>query len=202
MRIGEVATVTPGMATTKRAAGARAGQWRLDVVESGDIEDDRLHLGGLRRIEVWRTAWAEKHPLRPFDLLITARSRVVKVALVPPGTTGTVAASTLLVVRPSEPGSGIGQYLWYYLTSTRGRGALEAGVRIGASIPSLSASAVAELEIPLPPPAELRSLARMIEASEETYQASVRAVELRRETLRDAVIDRLASEHADGEEKK
>lgn len=200
MRIGRAAAITQGMSTTKRAAGARPGDWRLDVVESADIEDDRLELEGLRSIEVERNVRTEKHLLRPFDLLVTARSQSIKVAMVPPSVARTVAASTLVVVRPHGPESGIAHFLWYYLTSTRGRAALEAQVRVGASIPSLPASAVAEIEVPLPPPAELHRFAELVEESEHAYEAGTRAARLRRETVRDALIGHVSREYPAAEE--
>lgn len=200
MIAGELATITQGMSTTKRAAGARPGNWKLDVVESADIEDDQLDLEGLRIIEIERNVRTEKHLLRPYDLLITARSQSVKVALVPPAVARTVAASTLVVVRPHAPESGVAHFLWYYLTSTRGRADLEAQVRIGASIPSLPASAVADLEVPLPPPAELHRFAELVDESERAYEAGTRAARLRREAVRDALIGHVSRKHSASEE--
>ena len=60
---------------------------------------------------------AERHLLRPFDLLVTARTGSVQVALVPPEVSRTVAGITLLVVRAKQPESGMGHWLWYCLTS-------------------------------------------------------------------------------------
>ena len=54
----------------------------------------------------------------------TARSHAVKVALVPPDVFRTVAAATLLVVRTPDPGTGLAHFLWYYLSSGRGRAEL------------------------------------------------------------------------------
>ena len=118
------------------------------MVESSDIADDHLRTGCLRAISIERNARTEKHLLRPYDLLITARSRAVKVALVPPATSRTVAASTLLVVRTHEPERGVAHFLWYYLTSRRGRSAVSARIRLGALIPSLPASALADVDVP------------------------------------------------------
>ena len=188
----DLAFITQGIATSGKGAGARPGEWSLYVVESGDIEADSVRLDGLRIIEVERNPRTEKHLLRPFDVLVTARSQSVKVALVPPQVTRTVAASTLLVVRPFLPETGVAHYLWYYLTSGRGRGAVEARVAAGATIPSLSAAALAEVDVPLPTPRELHLLADFIEASEDAYASAVSAARLQRETLRDSIIARIA----------
>src|SRR6266566_8640575 len=99
MRLSELASVTQGIVTAGKGSGARAGNWLLSVVESGNIEADALKLISLRTIEVEQNTWTEKHLLRPCDVLVTGRSQSVKAALVPPEVSRTVAASTLLVVR-------------------------------------------------------------------------------------------------------
>ena len=128
MLLRQLASVTQGIATSGKGAGARQGEWSLHLVESGDIDADGVRLEGLRTINVERNTRTEKHLLRPFDVLVTARSQSVKVALVPPQVTRTVAGSTLLLVRPSLPETGVAHYLWYYLTSRQGRAAVEARV--------------------------------------------------------------------------
>src|SRR5690349_9204635 len=96
MLLGDVASIGQGMATSGKGSGARYGNWSLNVIESGDIEADTVRMEGLRAVEVEQNAWTEKHLLRPYDVLVTARSQSVKVGLVPPQLTRTVAASTLL----------------------------------------------------------------------------------------------------------
>ena len=190
--MGNLASITQGIATSGKGAGARAGEWNLRVVESSDIQADSVQLDGLRTIEVEQNPRTEKHLLRPYDVLVTARSQSVKVALVPPQVTRTVAGPTLLVVRPLEPETGVSQYLWYYLTSQQGRAAVEARVAAGASIPSLSAAALGEVEVPIPDSRKLHVLAELIEASEDAYAASNAVARLQREVLRDSIIGRVA----------
>lgn len=192
MNLGQLATIAQGMTTSGRGAGARAGDWRLHVVESANIEDDRLVLRDPRAIDVERNIRTEKHLLRPNDVLVTARSQAVKVALVPPTVTRMVAASTLLVLRAHAPENGTAHFLWYYLTSTGGRAAVESHVRIGASIPSLAASALAVIDVPLPPARELHRLADLVEESERAYEAGMHAARMRRNLLRDALVADLA----------
>lgn len=193
MRIDQLATVRQGMSVARRAAGAHAGDWTLEVVESADIAEDRLQADELRTLDVRRSAWSEKHLLRPFDVLVTARSRAVKVSLVPPELTRAVAAATLLVIEPHERESGLAHYLWYYLTSAQGRLEVETRVIVGSSIPSLSASALGEIEIGLPSSRDLDRIARLIEASEEAYMAALESARLRREALRNTIVHRIHS---------
>lgn len=194
VRLHQLVSITQGMATTGKGAGARPGEWNLNLVESGDIEDDSLRLEGLRPIAIEQNARTEKHLLKPYDLLVTARSHALKVALVPPAITRTMASATLLVARPFSPDTGIAHYLWYFLTSQQGRAAAESRVAMGATIPSLSAAALGEIQVPLPSARDLHVLAKLAEASEAAYAAAVDAARLRRETLRDALIDAIVSE--------
>ena len=199
VRLRDLASITQGIATSGKGAGARQGEWNVHVVESRDIEADALWLDGLRTIGIERNPRTEKHLLRPYDVLVTARSQSVKVALVPPQATRTVAASTLLVIRPFSPETGIAHYLWYYLTSQHGRGVVEASVALGATIPSLSAAALGEVDVPLPTPQDMHLLAGFIEASEEAYAASISAANLQRQALRDSIVAKITANHGQDE---
>ena len=193
--IDEIAHVFQGLARSGRGAGTRRGQWYLRLAESGDVQDDGwLNIRSLRDIALVRSTRTERHLLRPFDILITARAGSVQLALVPPQVSRTVAGVTLLVVRPKAPESGMGHYLWYFLTSAYGRRQLVKRLTVNATITSLSASALGEVEVPLPSPRQLDQVVRLVEASEEAYTSAIQAARLRRETMRDSVIQEIAAE--------
>ena len=170
-----------------RGAGARPGDWPLRVIESADIVDDRAALGGLRSVEVRRDSRSEAHLLQPHDLLVTARSQAVKVGLVPPGVSRTVAGVTLLVVRTPDPGTGLAHFLWYYLSSPQGRAEIVSRLT-ATSLPTLSARALGDVPVSVPQRAELSHLANLIEAAEESRSAALEAVRVRHDVLRDAII--------------
>ena len=192
VKVGHLAHVYQGLARAGRGAGVRHGDWRLWIVESGDVCDDGwLKLDGLREIEVVRGVRTERHLLRPFDVLVTARTGNVQIALVPPEVSRTVAGTTLLVLRAKDAASGVAHWLWYYLTSTQGRAQLARRMTVSATVVSLSAQSLGEIEVPVPSPREFDAVARLVEASEAAYAATVAAARLRRETLRDAVIQEI-----------
>lgn len=166
-------------------------------MESRDISDDGwLDLEGLREIEVARGARTERHLLRPYDVLVTARGGATRVVLVPPSVSRTVAGATLLVVRPRDPGSGMGHYLWYFLTSSQGSAALEARVNASATMRALAARDLGEIRLPIPSLQELDQIAALVEASEEAFSTAMEAARLRRATLRDSVISEIAVEYS------
>ncbi len=191
-RLAALAEIRQGMAMAGRAAGARPGDWPIRVIESANIIEDRVELDGLDEIKVKRDTWSERHLLRPFDILVTARSQSVKVALIPPAVSRTVASSTLLVVRAPDPGSGMAHFLSYYLTSTRGRA--EVAARLTAtSLPALSAKALGDVPVMAPPATELRRLADLIETAAVARAAAFEAVRVRQDVLRDAIIAAIAA---------
>ena len=187
--IQDIAYVYQGLARAGRGAGARRGDWILRIVESSDLHDDGwLDLGGLREVGVVQGVRTERHLLRPFDVLVTARSGSVQVALVPPDVSRTVAGITLLVIRAKKPETGMGHWLWYFLTSAHGRVQLDKRMTVSATLKSLSAKSLSEIEVPVPSDRDLDVVLRLVEASEEASKESVNAARLRRETLRDSVI--------------
>ena len=191
--VKELANVYQGIARAGHGVGARSGEWMLRIVESGDVRDDGwLDLDGLNELGFVHDVRTERHLLRPFDLLVTARTASTQVALVPPEVSRTVAGVTLLVVRAKQPGSGMGHWLWYCLTSSFGRTQLAKRTTVSATLKSLSAKNLGEVQVPVPSPRDLDAVARLVEASEEAYESTIEAARLRREALRDAVIHELA----------
>ena len=161
----------------------------LRIVESSDLHDDGwLDLNGLQEIGVVQGARTERHLLRPFDVLVTARSGSVQVALVPPDVSRTVAGITLLVIRAKEPGTGMGHWLWYFLSSAQGKAELDKRMTVSATLKSLSAKSIGEIDVPVPSARELDAVERIVEASEAAYTSAVEAARLRRDTLRDSMI--------------
>ena len=193
----DLADISQGLVRSGRGAGARPGDWMLRIVESKDVVGDGIELNGLKEIGVIPGVRTERHLLRPFDVLVTARSRSVSSALVPPDVSRTVAGVTLLVVRPRDPGSGMGHYLWYYLTSSFGRVQLAKKTTPSATLTSLSARNLGEMLIPVPTARTLDRLAELVEASEAAYKATIEAAGLRREVLRDALIGELVHQNTE-----
>ena len=203
IHIAELADVYQGLARAGRGAGARPGDWMLRIVESGDVRDDGwLDLSGLREVGVLQGVRTERHLLRPFDVLVTARAGSVQVALVPPDVSRTVAGVTLLVARAKQPESGMGHWLWYFLSSAHGRAQLAKRLTVSATVTSLSAGSLGEVEVPVPSPRKLDMVARLVEASEAAYASAVEAARLRREALRDTLIEEIGRRAATAAERR
>ena len=190
-RLTEVAEIHQGLVRVGRGAGRRSGDWVLRIVESRNVRDGRLELDDLGEISVVRNVRTERHLLRPFDVLVTARAGRPECALVPPDVSRTVAGVTLLVVRPRQPESGAGHYLWYFLNSTYGRAQLARRMVQTTTITSLSARSLGEVEIAAPSARQLDALAKLAEAAEAAYVSELEVARLRREDLRDSILNEL-----------
>lgn len=186
--LGDVAEVRQGLVRVGRGAGRRSGDWVLQIVESRHVRDGRLDSDDLEEIGVVRNVRTERHLLRPFDVLVTARAGRAECALVPADVSRTVAGVTLLVVRPQQAQSGMGHYLWYFLNSTQGRSRLARRMTTTTTLKSLTAKNLAQVEIPVPSQGQLDALAKLVEASEAAYASEIEAAQLRREVLRDSLI--------------
>ena len=79
------------------------------------------------------------------------------------------------------------------MTSAYGRRQLVKRLTVNATITSLSARALGEVEVPLPSLQQLDQVVRLVEASEEAYTSAIQAARLRRETIRDSVIREIVS---------
>jgi restriction endonuclease S subunit len=169
-------------------AGARPGDWVVQEVSLGNIEADRIDVDSLNTVMLDFNPRTEKHLLRPYDVLVTARSTKVKSALVPAALSRAVANSTLAVVRPREP--ELGAFLWWFFTSRYGRAQLQARM-VGSTVMLLRASALLDVEVPVPDRAALHRIADLIQVSERAYEAAIRTAEIRHETVRDHLIDDL-----------
>ncbi len=188
--LGEIATVQQGISRSGRGAGAREGPWQVQLATASAIQADRLLLDQLETVALEYNSRTERYLLRHGDLLVTARSTSARMALVPLEASRAVADASLLIVRSLDPLLPLGPYLWWYFTSYAGRTQVEARM-VGATILSLPARSLMEIELPLPAEPQLELIAGLVVASEQAYAAALGAATLRRTIFRDRIIDDL-----------
>ena len=130
-------------------------------------------------------------------MLVTARGDCVQAALVPRAVERMVASVTLLVVRTHQPEFGMGHYLWYFLTSSQGQAQLQRRLTVSPSVTSLSASNLSEVKLSVPSAQKLNQIARLVEASENAYAATLKAARIGRAAIRDSIIGEVQSDPLD-----
>jgi hypothetical protein len=195
-KVKDIATVTQGLSRSGRSSGARPGDTTVAVVSGNNIQDDRIVMQDLEHVALDLDRVGKKHLLQPYDLVMTGKSTVVKAAYVPVDMPRAVANSTMLVIRPADADFGL--YLWWFVTSSRGRQLAGSLMVRGSALSTISPRAVGEMEVPLPSRAELRLLARLIEESERAYWAGRTAADLRRVAVRENIIGALGAREGDG----
>ena len=82
----------------------------------------------------------------------------------------------------------MGHWLWYFLTSAHGQAELANRVTASTTSYSLSATSLSAVEVPVPIPRRLDLMARLVEATETVYSSEMRVAQMRREVLRDSIV--------------
>ena len=193
-RLSEIANISLGLPNSGWKMESDYEGYPVQLVDSGSLGHTCwLELDDSRTVVVPSYEGVERYLLRPYDILVTARASAVQAALVPPAVSRTVASVTLLMVRAHDTGSGMGHFIWYFLTSRSGQAQLKRQVTVGATLTTLSAAGLGEVELPVPSREVLQRIASLVEASENAYTLTLEAARLRREALRDSIIGTLES---------
>lgn len=185
-QLAEIAKIFPGMPVKSDllvAIGRGIPVLTVGSIEGGGVE---ASLSLPAELSVQATP---RYQVLAGDLLLSARSTSLKVAIVPPELDGAVIASTLLGVR-SRPRLAPA-VLAAYLLSSEGQAALEATCQSGSVQMNLTASALAKLEVPVPSPAEQEELVELLAASDAAYHTALAVAESRRQVVAQLVSNKL-----------
>jgi restriction endonuclease S subunit len=152
MKLSDLFHISTGY--TFRDAIQTFGSGSVGVVQAGDVNEVRLpaivriHFAG------------ERHLLKAGDIVIGARGRSIA-CIITPDILPAVAASSVLVLRPSSPAVN-SAFVAHYLNSRPGQAAL-ARLVSGAYIKTLRIAELTTLEVPLP---SAETQARLVKLAE------------------------------------
>lgn len=147
-QLREVASVALGITLRGADASRHDPEGTHQLVRIGDLsEDGTVHCAAPALIKVDPEA-AHRYTLRPGDVLLAARGARMTAGLFE-GSHPSVAGGQFLVLRP-HPSVLIPEYLRWFLNLPLTQEALAAAAR-GSYVRSLPVSAVADVEIPVPP---------------------------------------------------
>lgn len=176
--LGELGRVGTGLTLTRipqRSVGAPR-EFRVlqvkDVAEHGGVSA----LDGLQEMTL-PDAMA-RYAAAVGDVLVTARGSQLKVGVVGAETAGALVTGNLLHVR-LRPERLRPEVLLAYLQSPSGQGALVGRVRSTHMLIALTVGDLAALHVPVPPLAVQDRIAALWSATQQVYQAGLRAAELR-----------------------
>ena len=174
-RLGEIAKVFVGLPTKPMdaeqtvEAGVSVLTVRcLDALGVVPAEIIRLDVSAELRL---------KYAVRQGDVLLPARSTVLKVGVVPPELDGAVINATLIAIRclPAiEP-----ELLAEFFNHPRGQAAVQAVSQSGTLQLNITVKALESLEIPVPPVEQQRRMVELIRAAREACQSAIGAAQTR-----------------------
>ena len=188
-RLEEIAeTVTTGMPRSYEAAPDDGDHSVLlvnvrDLVDGGVATPEQtVPYGDGKRLS--------QYQVRAGDVLVAGRGTQPKVALVPEGFGEAVISSNLILVRLT--GQLKPQVLVAYLMSPEGQAQL--AVRAGASAGylALTARALGELAVPVPPMEAQERLACLFDASERQYRLAISSAQQRRAAALGLIVGEFA----------
>ena len=168
MILGQLADVQMGYPFRSRLEHDPQGN--VAVIQMKDIDDaNLLRAGGAVRVAL--PGGKGRHLLRAGDLLFRSRGRRNGAVLVSDGIGPAVLAAPMLLIRPHGV---LPEYLCWFLNAPATQTGL-AAVAEGTSVQMISAEALKDLDVPLPPVAQQRGIAEAaaLAAREQSLLAQI-----------------------------
>lgn len=189
--LGEIATIYVGM-PTKQSQLKEYGPFGnvLTVRALGDFGIDRDELV---RVDLDGRD-VGKYQAKLGDLVLSARSTTLKMAIVSDELDGIIVNATLIGVRSLpvlDP-----RLLAAYLTHPDGQAALEAVAQSATIQMNLTVSAVSNLEVPVPPIDVQRQMVDMLTTADLAFESAIKAAHIRRRLARRVTIDRILNHNS------
>jgi hypothetical protein len=179
----KVAEVIPGVAT--RTPPAQGGARNQRVLTVWALTEHGIDAGDIAELDVLGKI-ADNQRLQPGDVLLPARSTRVMAVVVPPALAGIPINATLVAVRCGPQLNP--QILAAYFNHPAGQLAIQSAAQSGTAQINLTAAALRQLPVPVPPPDQQACLAEMLSAADEAYTAAIQAAETRLRLARNLAV--------------
>ena len=178
-KLSDVADIFLGFNPSRKANEDRSGSFRAQLVQVKDVVDQRLPITSeLGEIHLPASTNFNRQLLQPGDVIISVRGTLLKCAVVENSAKPLVASANFVIARTKtdilKP-----RVLWAYLCSENVQNYMQ-GRSTGTVQPSINISEIKDLEILLPAPEIQSKIDQMLIASEQQYEHSRLASELRR----------------------
>lgn len=177
MKLGELADIRMGYSFRSRVEPDRQGDAALiQMKDIGDAND--IDVAGADRFEL--PPGKSHHLLQPGDLLFRSRGRSNGAALVGESIGVAVLAAPMLVIRPHGV---LPEFLAWFINAPPTQAQM-AALAEGTSVKMISAEALKELDVPLPPPRVQHAIAQAAELAAHEQQL-IAEISRRRQRLAD-----------------
>jgi len=186
--VGVVESLFVGLPASRYAAKTNEESISVPVLSIGDITEGRIApLEAIPRFSL-RATDLGRFRLRAGDIVVSCRGTLLKAALVTATSSGVLASSNLITVRP-DPRKYRPQLLLALFRTQAWQDTLKSRSRSSTGLMQLTIKDLADLPVPMPPPELQAKLAELVDVSERSHQAAL-AVAERRRALVDSLVTR------------
>lgn len=185
VRLGDVADVFVGMATSRKEGGDAQ---EIPLLQVGNINEQTGStdaLNDLNKMPMGDKSGVDRYRVQPGDVVVSCKGTLLKTGMVQEATAGAVATANLVTVRAR--GEVSTETLFMLLRSEGAKRRLKGLQKVGATIASLSYKDIQSLEFSLPDIATQRKIANLLDAHREFVEATTKALRDREEIVRGLV---------------
>ncbi len=181
-----------GLPTSRHLATGAGDAIRERVLSVGDLSDGQIITLSDAPLFSLRKDDYDRFRVRDGDVLVSCRGTVPKVAQVTRESEGTLASSSLIVIRAAT--ELLPEVVAATLRSPVVLGLLWSRTRSAAGQMQLTAKDIAALVVPVPPQDVQRRIASVVDARERAYRLALRAASARRGLCDEAIVRVLLGE--------
>ncbi len=201
MILQEVAVVftgPPAPSARVRTVLREAGPIAAPLLTVGAIGDRAVLRDEIKIVHADTESALADYRVTTGDILLAARSTLMRCAIVPPELAGAVASSSVLAIR-CDPARLLPRMLAAYFEHPAGQAALLGASQSTTTQHSLTVRALKELPVPLPPIEVQRRMVALLEAADAQREAAEESIRIRYQTaLHLAVTSMTQNAHGDG----
>lgn len=185
-QLGEFATIFVGMPTKQSQLKDFGPSGNVLTVRAlGDFDIDPKQLVNID----FNSKDYGKYQAKTDDLIISARSTTLKMAVLPASLDGVTLNATLIAVR-SLPALDP-RLLAAYFNHSDGQAALEAVAQSATIQMNLTVNALRELEVPVPAIDDQKRMVGLLSATDTAFDSAVQAAQLRKRLANEVVMRQL-----------
>ena len=196
--VAEVFTGPPAPSARVRTVLREAGPIEAPLLTVGALGDRAVLPDEVKTIHADAEAVLADYRVADGDILIAARSTLIRCAVVPPELDGAVASSSVLAIR-CDPARLLPRMLAAYFEHHTGRTALLGASQSTTEQLSLTVKALKELPVPVPPIEVQHQMVGLLEAADAQRAAAEESIRIRYQTaLHLAVTSMTQDANGDG----
>ncbi|WP_051272280.1 hypothetical protein [Shimazuella kribbensis] len=160
----------------------------IEVLNISNLEDGEIRWDNLDRIQE-DFIKVQRYALRPYDLVLTCRGTVNKVAVVQAVSSQVIASANIIVVRFTDDPKWWSHYVKIFLETPAGLHMLQSFQR-GTTVMNINPTDLAEMQIPVLPKDEMEHLVEKYIQEQQIYRSSILRAKARWDEQKQAIYQK------------